>query len=203
MKLRLAPDLAKLSKLNKINIERTAVGRAQKEEEKKGPLDGEQPLTGRGWQAQGERQQRHSQRLDMGMVDGQDASSCIEVFGSMQCDPTLQAAIRDVEQGFRMGLKPKLTDDGTSGTYLLRGKAKRPLAVFKPIDEEAFAPNNPRDHVGPFGSMSFRAGVLSGEACIREVAAYLLDKDGFSGVPPTTMVETAHESLRTFKFSSF
>lgn len=57
--------------------------------------------------------------------------------------------------------------------------------------------------MGPFGSRSFRAGVLSGEACIREVAAYLLDKDGFSGVPPTTMVETTHGSFRTFKFSSF
>ena len=100
-------------------------------------------------------------------------------------------------------MKPKLTDDGTSGTYLLRGPSKKPLAVFKPIDEEAFAPNNPRDHVGPFGSASFRAGVLSGEACIREVAAYLLDKDGFAGVPPTTMVETTHGSLRTFKFSNF
>ena len=100
-------------------------------------------------------------------------------------------------------MKPKLTDDGTSGTYLLRGPTKKPLAVFKPIDEEAFAPNNPRDHVGPFGSRSFRAGVLSGEACIREVAAYLLDKDGFAGVPPTTMVETTHGSLRTFKFSNF
>lgn len=45
--------------------------------------------------------------------------------------------------------------------------------------------------------------MLSGEACIREVAAYLLDKDGFAGVPPTTMVETTHGSLRTFKFSNF
>ena len=100
-------------------------------------------------------------------------------------------------------MKPILTDDGTSGTYLLRGKNKQTLAVFKPIDEEAFAPNNPRDHIGPFGSKTFRAGVLSGEACIREVAAYLIDKDGFSGVPPTTMVETSHESLKTFKFSNF
>jgi len=58
---------------------------------------------------------------------------------------------------------------------LLRGSNKKTIAVFKPIDEEAFAPNNPRDHVGPFGSKTFRAGVLSGESCIREVAAYLLD----------------------------
>lgn len=45
--------------------------------------------------------------------------------------------------------------------------------------------------------------MLSGEACIREVAAYLLDHDGFSGVPPTTMIETNHESLKSFKFSNF
>lgn len=84
----------------------------------------------------------------------------------------------------------------------MRGAKKQALAAFKPIDEEAFAPNNPRDHVGPFGSNTFRAGVLSGEACIREVTAYLLDKDGFSGVPPTTMVETAHDSFKTFKFQT-
>jgi hypothetical protein len=120
----------------------------------------------------------------------------IEVFGSMECPQHLQAAIKEIEMGFQKGLKPKLTDDGTSGTYLMRGVAKKPLAVFKPIDEEAFAPNNPRDHVGAFGSQSFRAGVLSGEACIREVAAYLLDKDGFSGVPSTTMIESHHESLK-------
>jgi hypothetical protein len=45
--------------------------------------------------------------------------------------------------------------------------------------------------------------VLSGEACIREVAAYLLDREGFSGVPPTTMVEATHDSFRKFKFSNF
>lgn len=68
-----------------------------------------------------------------------------------------------------------MTEYGTGGTYLLRGKQKQTLAVFKPIDEEAFAPNNPRDHIGPFGHKTFRAGVLSGEAAIREVAAYLID----------------------------
>ena len=38
--------------------------------------------------------------------------------------------------------------------------------------------------------------MLSGEACIREVAAYLLDKDGFSGVPSTTMIESHLSSLK-------
>jgi hypothetical protein len=78
---------------------------------------------------------------------------------------------------------------------LLRGSNKKTIAVFKPIDEEAFAPNNPRDHVGPFGSKTFRVGVLSGESCIREVAAFLLDYKGFSGVPPTTLVATSHDSF--------
>ena len=85
-----------------------------------------------------------------------------------------------------------MTDDGTSGPYLMRGKKKHPVAVFKPIDEEAFAPNNPRDHIGPFGSQTFRSGVLSGEACIREVAAFLLDKGNFSNVPATSLVEIYH-----------
>ena len=30
-----------------------------------------------------------------------------------------------------------------------------------------------------------KPGVLSGEACVREVAEYLLDHRKFSGVPPT------------------
>lgn len=139
------------------------------------------------------------------MQDHQDASAVLsfEMFGSMQCPQELRGTLKEIEKGLLKGLKPLLTDDGTSGTYLLRGKNKQTHAVFKPIDEEAFAPNNPRDHIGPFGSKTFRAGVLSGEASIREVAAYLIDKDGFSGVPPTTMVETSHESLKTFKFSNF
>lgn len=107
-----------------------------------------------------------------------------------------------IEVGFKKGFKPKLTDEGTSGTYFMRGPAKRPLAVFKPIDEEAFAPHNPRDHVAPFGSETFRAGVLSGEACIREVAAYILDHDGFSGVPETTLLSLQDDSLRKWKFST-
>jgi len=43
------------------------------------------------------------------------------MFGSMQCPAELSGVIMDIEHGFRKGLKPKLTDDGTSGTYILRG----------------------------------------------------------------------------------
>jgi hypothetical protein len=39
-----------------------------------------------------------------------------------------------------------LTDDGTSGAYIMRNQEKTGIAIFKPIDEEPFAPNNPRGH---------------------------------------------------------
>ena len=68
---------------------------------------------------------------------------------------------------------------------MLRGPNRKPVAVFKPIDEEQFAPNNPRDFNGPFGSSTFRPGIVSGESTIREIAAYTLDHDNFSGVPMT------------------
>ena len=75
----------------------------------------------------------------------------IEMFGSMLCPEQLRPVVKEIQKGFKRGLKPKLTNDGTSGTYFLRGQDKKLQAVFKPIDEEAFAPNNPRDYVGAFG----------------------------------------------------
>ncbi len=92
------------------------------------------------------------------------------------------------------GQEPTLTEDGTSGVYILRGESDQPVAVFKPIDEEPFAPNNPRQMKGPFGSETCRPGVKSGESTLREVAAYLLDAErGFSGVPATALVEMSHK----------
>lgn len=91
---------------------------------------------------------------------------------------------------------PELTFEGTSGTYLLKNRGQRPMCVFKPIDEEAFAPNNPRGLVGPFGNPSLRKGILSGEGCIREVAAYLVDHENFSGVPETLLTTLTHPAFR-------
>lgn len=113
----------------------------------------------------------------------------------------MKKIIENVRQGFNSRLIPKLADDGTSGTYEMRNVQKEKIAIFKPIDEEPFAPNNPRGHEGPFGSATFRPGVLSGESCIREAAAYLVDRTGFSGVPSTTFVEVVHSSFKYAPFS--
>jgi len=64
----------------------------------------------------------------------------------------MKRIIEKIRQGFNTGLKPKLTDEGTSGTYEMRSGHKDKVAIFKPIDEEPFAPNNPRGNTGPFGS---------------------------------------------------
>lgn len=64
------------------------------------------------------------------------------------------------------------------------------MAVFKPEDEEPLAINNPKgggssaDDVGS----GLRRGIKPGEGAVREVAAFLLDHQHFSGVPPTAMV---------------
>ncbi|KAG6615400.1 Phosphatidylinositol 3 and 4-kinase-like protein [Phytophthora cinnamomi] len=52
----------------------------------------------------------------------------------------------------------------------------RNVGCFKPQDEEPFGPNNPRGLVGQLGQSGLRRGILSGEACERELAAYILDK---------------------------
>lgn len=46
-------------------------------------------------------------------------------------------------------------------------------------------------------SMSMRAGIIPGEACLREVAAYILDHDSFSGVPMTTLTEARHPAFHS------
>lgn len=47
-------------------------------------------------------------------------------------------------RGLDRGFKPELTLEGTGGTYFLQDAARQKVAVFKPQDEEPFAPNNPR-----------------------------------------------------------
>lgn len=75
------------------------------------------------------------------------------------------------------------------------------MGIWKPIDEEPFAPNNPRGMQAPLGSETCRPGVKSGESSLREVLAFLLDHEGFAGVPPTALVELSHPSLEMNRLS--
>jgi hypothetical protein len=126
--------------------------------------------------------------------------SYISGYGSMRVSKTMEDIIKSIQLGFNFGLVPRLVDEGTSGSYFLRGPDQRNLAIYKPLDEEPFAPNNPRDFPGDFGSDSLRSGVKSGEMCSREVAAYMIDTDHYLGVPRTAIVEIIHPSFKSNPF---
>jgi hypothetical protein len=121
-----------------------------------------------------------------------EKSISLQVYGTFKCRSILFQLIEKVKLGFLEGLNPILIPDGTSGTYKLRDSVRDTVALFKPIDEEAFAPNNQKGYTGKFGQESFRKGILSGEGSIREVVAYLLDRNNYFKVPETTFVEICH-----------
>lgn len=109
----------------------------------------------------------------------------------------LEKLVFEIRLAFKRNIAPKLTMDGTGGTYILHNVYRQPIAIFKPSDEEAFAPYNPRGYEGKMNQQGFRAGVLSGEGASREIAAYMLDSiyGNFSGVPATALVEISHPNF--------
>jgi hypothetical protein len=119
----------------------------------------------------------------------------IQVYGAFPCSIVLNRILDDINNGFMEGLVPNIILEGTSGTYNMRNTNKEVIALFKPIDEEAFAPNNQKGYVGKFGQESFRKGILSGEGSVREVAAYLLDRNNIFDVPESTFVEVSHPTF--------
>lgn len=119
----------------------------------------------------------------------------MEIVVNSHASKSINKIIGEIMQGMAIGLSPQLAFDGTAGTYMMRDASRQTVGIFKPIDEEAYAPNNPRGYVGDFGQTSFRSGILSGEGVIREVASYLLDHDHLASVPPTIFAEVMHPSF--------
>lgn len=107
---------------------------------------------------------------------------------------SLRHIVQQSRRGLALGYKPELVLDGSGGTYFLHDACKVRNAVFKPADEEPYAENNPRGYVG--GGV-LREGIDPGQACLREVAAYLLDHGKFSNVPMTTLVEARHVAFHS------
>ncbi len=110
----------------------------------------------------------------------------------------LRQLVQRARRALALGLKPEFVMEGSGGTYFLHDARKVKISVFKPADEEPYAENNPRGYLQQAGQqMYLREGVVPGEACIREVAAFMLDHGGFSGVPMTTLVEARHPAFNT------
>jgi len=108
-------------------------------------------------------------------------------------------AIANLINTVREGLlysEPELCEEGINGTYFMKDRRGKRIAVFKPEDEEGNTDNNPKrsnENQDEF----VNNGILAGEGAQREVAAYLLDHEHFSGVPMTTMVTLSHPSFRS------
>eukprot|EP01138_Halocafeteria_seosinensis_P011975 gb/GECG01012238.1/.p1 GENE.gb/GECG01012238.1/~~gb/GECG01012238.1/.p1 ORF type:complete len:1628 (+),score=251.68 gb/GECG01012238.1/:1-4884(+) len=116
----------------------------------------------------------------------------LERYGAATWTPKLESLMTDARNALFAGKKPRLSEDGEGGTYFLKGVDDEYICCFKPQDEEAFAPNNPKSFVGKLGHCSLRKGILSGEAFEREIAAFMLDHKGMAGVPHTGLVEAWH-----------
>jgi len=104
--------------------------------------------------------------------------------------------LSEVSTGLKQGAVPMRTDvlDCTGGVYFMRTTAGRKIAVFKPHDEEQGMPNNGKGYEGN-GETSLRPNFKPGQGCIREVAAYIMDVNDFTGVPPTTLVHCEHNAF--------
>ncbi|KAG2302847.1 hypothetical protein Bca52824_031498 [Brassica carinata] len=110
---------------------------------------------------------------------------------------------RTVDGLNRGGNPPVRSAEGTGGTYLMQDSSGlNYVSVFKPMDEEPMAVNNPQQLPLSSDGQGLKRGTRVGEGAIREVAAYLLDHPkngprsqvmGFAGVPPTAMVRSFHK----------
>ncbi|RWW47749.1 hypothetical protein BHE74_00046227 [Ensete ventricosum] len=107
--------------------------------------------------------------------------------------------------GLEKGNPPIMSSEGTGGTYFMQDvSGNEYVAVFKPIDEEPLAENNPRGLPPSTNGEGLKRGTRVGEGALREVAAYILDHPvsgrrsfshvdfGFAGVPPTVMARCLH-----------
>ncbi|CAL0318049.1 unnamed protein product [Lupinus luteus] len=110
--------------------------------------------------------------------------------------------------GLDSGHYPIRSAEGTGGAYfMLDSTGQKYVSVFKPIDEEPMAVNNPRGLPLSLDGEGLKKGTRVGQGAFREVAAYILDhpisghrslcgdEKGFAGVPPTVMVKCLHKGF--------
>lgn len=115
--------------------------------------------------------------------------------------------INSTFDGLDRGKDPVRSLEGTGGAYFMQDSCGNSISVFKPIDEEPMAVNNPRGlPLSPDGE-GLKRGTRVSEGALREVAAYILDHPksgrrsfssevkGFAGVPPTVMVKCLHDGF--------
>jgi hypothetical protein len=136
----------------------------------------------------------------------------IVVNPKVKLSPQVRKMISSAIAGLENGHLPVMSAEGSGGVYFMQDSTgQKKVAVFKPIDEEPMAENNPRDLPLSTDGEGMKRGTIVGEGALREVAAYILDHPagnkksgdgvGFSGVPPTALVRSLHRG-KSFKIGS-
>lgn len=151
------------------------------------------------------------------VIDYQDARPVYLVeplMASVNCvlSPTFYDLISIVRAGLESGMPPKQSSEGCGGVYFMQdATGTRYVGVFKPVDEEPMAVNNPRGLPVSLNGEGLKRGTRVGEGAYREVAAYILDhpiggrrnltsdEPGFAGVPPTMMIRCSHYAFHNAK----
>jgi hypothetical protein len=110
-------------------------------------------------------------------------------WAQMQLEGQSNGIITDFDYG-------ELVQNCCGGTYMMRNSRGAQSAVFKPTDEEPYAPSNPKGFIGMMDVESgMKAGVTVGGGAVRECAAFLLDHGGLGAVPCTAMLRITHTTL--------
>ena len=111
----------------------------------------------------------------------------------------VHALIVEVAIAMASGIQPIPLPSGLGGAYVFHNQNGTNIAVAKPVDEEPYAINNPKGLKSTtqkmLGLPGLKRSIRVGETGIRELAAYLLDHGGFSGVPPTALVKFCHAAF--------
>ncbi|GLJ16678.1 hypothetical protein SUGI_0286430 [Cryptomeria japonica] len=122
--------------------------------------------------------------------------------------PAFQHMIKVMREGLERGQSPNMSKEGSGGAYFMQDPTgTKFIGVFKPIDEEPMAVNNPRGLPISLNGEGLKSGTRVGEGAYREIAAYILDhpasgprsmggdETGFAGVPPTMMIRCSHSAF--------
>lgn len=123
---------------------------------------------------------------------------------NIELSSVVKEIITSTIDGLNRGNQPIRSSEGSGGVYFMQDSSGlKHISVFKPIDEEPMAVNNPHGLPLSMDGEGLKKGTRVGEGALREVAAYILDhprsgphsfcnKKGFAGVPPTIMVKCLH-----------
>ncbi|KAL2226958.1 phosphatidylinositol 4-kinase gamma 3 [Sesamum indicum] len=146
--------------------------------------------------------------VDVNLLENDFLLEPLKINPKIALSPVINQLLDATFKGLERGYQPIRSSEGSGGAYFMQDSyGHNYVSVFKPIDEEPMAVNNPRGLPLSSDGEGLKRGTRVGEGALREVAAYILDhprggprsiysdEKGFAGVPPTVMVKCQHRGF--------